>query len=270
MRHLGGQSPNSSRWSRSRNRSRRSRVAWPEHLIGTAKDGPRCRAVSRLATAQCVSCGGRKAPNQSAVVGTAVRSSVPPWSWSRDSARAMLGRGSQRGQIAHGSVEWRTRGPRSRMHVHGAFSASNQKGARRNNVGMAHLQVDALRLAFAVAATGDCGRGTSAKACLHRFLIQSMCPADRVRDRLGRLRISVIAPAWNSQWHRGSPAMRDLHVGTLVVVDQQDGRSIPVPWLPAVNASKSESATRSPDANEDPLRPEYTREEAAARATDHD
>jgi hypothetical protein len=42
MRHLGGQSPNSSRWLRSRNRSWRSRVARPEHLSAIANGGPRC------------------------------------------------------------------------------------------------------------------------------------------------------------------------------------------------------------------------------------
>jgi hypothetical protein len=206
MRHLGGQSPNSSRWSRSRDRSRRSRVAWPEHLCGVAKDGPRCQAVSGEFTVQCVSCGGGKAPNQSAIVGTEVRSSVPAWSWSRDSARAVLGRGSQRRQIAHGSVELRTCGAGSRMHVHGAFSASNQNGARRNNVGMAHRQVAALRLPFTLAATGESARRTSDKACLHTFLIQSMCPPDgnsrsvRLLANFRHRRILGLAiPPWNSQ-----------------------------------------------------------------------
>lgn len=108
------------------------------------------------------------------------------------------------GQIAHGSVVLRTRGAGSRRHVHGAFSASNQKGARRNNVGVAHRRVAALRLAFTVAATGESGGGTSAKACLHTFLIQSMCPADGTPDQFGCLWISVVAPAWDSQSRPGS------------------------------------------------------------------
>ena len=80
---------------------------------------------------------------------------------------AVLGRGSQRGQMAHESVVLRTRGAGSRRHVHGAFSASNQEGARRNKVGEAHRQVAALCLPFTVGATGESGRGAYLKACLH-------------------------------------------------------------------------------------------------------
>jgi hypothetical protein len=45
------------------------------------------------------------------------------------------------------------RGTASRTQAHGEFSASNQKGAGKNNVGVAHRQVEA-RLTFPLGTTG--------------------------------------------------------------------------------------------------------------------
>jgi hypothetical protein len=52
-----------------------------------------------------------------------------------------------------------TRKVGSRSHAHGAFSASNQNGARRNNVGAAHRHVAALRLVLIILSTDDSAEG---------------------------------------------------------------------------------------------------------------
>jgi hypothetical protein len=68
-------------------------------------------------------------------------------------------RGSQWGQLAHGSVEFSTRTAGSRTHAQGEFSASSQNGARRNNVGTAHRHVAALRLVLIIASIDDSVEG---------------------------------------------------------------------------------------------------------------
>jgi hypothetical protein len=68
-------------------------------------------------------------------------------------------RGSQWGQVAHRSVVFSTRTADSRTHPHGAFSASSQNGARRNNVGTAHRHVAALRLVLIIASIDDSVEG---------------------------------------------------------------------------------------------------------------
>ena len=68
-------------------------------------------------------------------------------------------RGSQWGQLTHASVVSSTRDARSRTHAHGAFSASNQNGARRNSVGTADRHVAAPRPAFIVAFTDALAKG---------------------------------------------------------------------------------------------------------------
>jgi len=61
------------------------------------------------------------------------------------------------------------------MQAHGAFSASNQNGVRRNNVGTAHRHVGALRLAFLAASTDGSAEGMLVMTSSDLMSIQTMC-----------------------------------------------------------------------------------------------